>query len=109
MTRPPRVGPSVSLTRGPRVSGSVPLQSTTTASAPVVQPPTVVIIAESFYYRHSQAAPASEWTIVHNLGKRPNISVFVGGDEVLVPVQHLDDNTAHIIWPAPTAGEAYCS
>ena len=107
MPRRPSTGPSVTV--GGTTSGTPVTRTTTSTGTSVPQAPTVVIVAESFYYKHTQTAPASEWTILHNLGKRPNISVFVDGDEVLVNVQHISDNTAHIIWPAPVAGEAYCS
>lgn len=97
---------------GPGVGEGIVLASAVPSGAIINVPKTIVetIIAENFYYEHIQSAPAAEWTINHNLGKRPNISVYDSeGDEVLVAVEHTDVNTAHIYWPAPTTGAAYCS
>lgn len=62
------------------------------------------------YYKHVQTVPAGEWIIQHNLGLKPNITVYsASGEEVGMPVQQIDNNTAHVIWPAPAAGFAICS
>lgn len=118
---PVNVGPGISLNgsvtgsqvvSGAKVGVAVTLSSTVASGAVSNVPKTIkeVIIAESFYYEHVQIAPAATWTINHNLGKKPNISVYDGnGDEVLIPVTHVNDNTAQVNWSQPSTGRAYCS
>lgn len=105
----PTVGPGVNL--GPRVSApGVIVNTGGTVGIGQQHPATVVEVSEVFYYKHTQSSPAGDWTIHHQLGKRPNISVYdQDGREVMIEIEHLDDNTAHIIWPTPTSGAAYCS
>ncbi len=94
----PVIGPGVTVGRRATVGVSVP------------QAPTVVVVAESFYYEHVQSVASANWTIQHNLGKKPNISVYDDeGREQLVNVEHLSNNVAHINWSQPTAGSAICS
>ena len=115
------VGPGISLSGpvlastvqiGPGVGQALTMGSPTLSGAVTNVPKTIreVIIAESFYYEHEQTAPASEWTVTHNLGKRPNVSVIDSdGEEVLVEVDHIDMNTIHILWPTPSTGTVICS
>lgn len=47
------------------------------------------------------------WTIPHNLGRKPVISVALPDGEVIgCRVRHLDDNTASIEFGSPTSGVA---
>ena len=57
---------------------------------------------------HTQAAPALVWTINHNLGFRPAVSVLsVGGLELLgATVTHVSAQQLTIAFSAPTAGSA---
>lgn len=58
-----------------------------------------------------QASPASVWTIAHNLGFRPSVSVAtVGGVEVEGgEVLHLTTNVLTITFDVAFAGTARCN
>lgn len=57
----------------------------------------------------TQGSAASTWTIAHNLGKHPNISIYtVGGVEVEAAIIHLSSNVAQILFDAPFSGYAVC-
>lgn len=59
-------------------------------------------------YEHNQATPSSFWTVTHNLGKRPSVSVFTSAnDEVEGDVEHLSNTQLTIAFSAPFAGVAY--
>lgn len=61
-------------------------------------------------YTHNQAGAAIMWTINHNLGKRPAISVLsVGGVAVWGEVLHVDVNQCLVYFDSPFAGSAVCS
>lgn len=61
-------------------------------------------------YRYIQDIPAATWTIIHNLGFRPNVSVVdSAGTEVIGEVSYPDVNTVVIDFSAQFAGEAYLS
>lgn len=58
-------------------------------------------------YEHTQSQPASLWTIAHNLGFRPSVSVRTdGGLEVIADIQHLSSNTLTVTLLAPLSGTA---
>lgn len=62
------------------------------------------------YHRHDQVTPADTWTVNHNFGSRPLVSVFsMGGREMWAEVVHASDNQALIYFDAPTAGYAICT
>lgn len=56
---------------------------------------------------HVQSAPSASWSIAHGLGKRPSVSVFVGGVLVEGDPQHVDANNLVINFSAPVSGVAY--
>jgi hypothetical protein len=60
---------------------------------------------------HTQASASSLWTVPHNLGYRPSVSVTtVGGVEVLgSEVLHLSDNTLTLTFDDSFAGYARCN
>lgn len=61
-------------------------------------------------YTHRQATPATTWTVIHNLGFRPNVAIVdSAGTEVIGDVDYLDDNTVQLHFSVPFAGEAYLS
>jgi hypothetical protein len=56
----------------------------------------------------SQGAPAETWTIKHNLGRFPSVTVQdTAGDEVDGITEYLTDNEVMIVFSAPVAGEAF--
>lgn len=66
--------------------------------------------AGGIYYRHNQAVALDTWTINHNLGTEPNISVFsVGGREMIGEILHVSINITQVYFDAPVAGYAICS
>ena len=61
-------------------------------------------------YEHIQAVAASQWTMVHNLGYKPHVTLIgVDGTAFLGRVEHPDDNTALAVFNQPFAGKAELS
>lgn len=66
--------------------------------------------SSSFHVQHDQISAAAAWTINHNLGKRPNVSVFtVGGAEVWAEILHISADQLQIHFDVPFAGFAILS
>ena len=60
------------------------------------------------HYTHTQSTPSAAWTITHNLGKRPAVTVVdSGGNEWQTAVEHLSDNALVVRFTAPFSGYAY--
>lgn len=58
----------------------------------------------------TQSSPATTWTINHNLGRNPDVSVRnVGGSIILVEILHITVNMCQVYFIAATAGTASCS
>ena len=58
-------------------------------------------------YEHSQVLAATTWVIVHNLGKRPSVSVMdTSGDEVHGDVSYDTVNQVTLSFSAPFSGTA---
>jgi hypothetical protein len=58
-------------------------------------------------YLHTQNVPATVWTINHNLGLRPAVSIIdTGGNEVEAEVSHTSTNQLVIRFAIPLAGLA---
>ena len=56
---------------------------------------------------HVQGSSLAVWTITHNLGKYPAVSVFdPAGDQFYGTVRHLDVNSLTITFKTPQAGTA---
>lgn len=60
-------------------------------------------------YTHVQTIPNSVWTIIHNLGFKPNVTVEVGGEVVLADISHSSNTTALVNFALPCMGSAYLS
>lgn len=61
-------------------------------------------------YVHIQATASSEWTVVHNLGYYPNVTVKDStGRKVMTDIQDIDINSLKIISAAAFAGSASLS
>lgn len=57
---------------------------------------------------HKQAQAAKVWTVAHNLGKRPAVTVVdSAGTVVIGEVDYLDDNTVRLTFCAAFSGTAY--
>lgn len=70
------------------------------------------IIEADKHYTHIQAVPASTWTINHDMGKKPAVSVFDTANSKLEPDEnHTSDDTLILTFKAAgiaveTAGTA---
>lgn len=61
-------------------------------------------------YTHNQGTPAALWTVVHNLGYFPNVSVVDSADTVVEgSVVYLSVNSLTIEFTASFGGKAYLS
>lgn len=59
-------------------------------------------------YTHTQASAAATWTITHNLGKYPSVTIVdSGGDQVLGEVEYTSVNQLVVSFSAAFAGKAY--
>lgn len=58
-------------------------------------------------YDFIQSTTATSWTVNHNLGHRPLVTVYsVGGLEIEAEVAHISNNQTVISFVTPTAGSA---
>jgi hypothetical protein len=61
-------------------------------------------------YTHTQSTPATTWTINHNLGFRPDISLrTVGNVEFEGDITHTTINQSVVSLSVATAGSARCT
>lgn len=59
-------------------------------------------------YTHTQVAPASTWSVTHNLNRHPSVSVVDSGDTVVLPDVHYNSvNDLTISFGSATSGKAY--
>ena len=59
-------------------------------------------------YTHDQQVPSAVWTITHNLGRHPSVSVVDSGGSVCVgDVAYLSANAVTVTFTAAFAGKAY--
>jgi hypothetical protein len=58
-------------------------------------------------YIHTQAVPATVWTVKHHFGVIPQANVVASGDDIEAAVSHLDAETTVITFGASSTGTAY--
>ena len=60
------------------------------------------VFASQQRFEHDQASAAATWTVVHNLGYRPQFTVVDGGDNVIIPntATYLDENRIQLTFAA---------
>lgn len=59
-------------------------------------------------YEHEQGISSDTWTITHNLGKHPSVTVVDSADnEVVGQVTYVDLNTLIITFTSKFSGKAY--
>jgi len=59
-------------------------------------------------YTHVQGTPEALWNILHNLNKRPSVSVVTSfGAAVVGEINYIDNNTLTITFADPFSGKAY--
>ena len=61
-------------------------------------------------YTHNQSSPSTQWTVVHNLGFKPNVTVFnSAGDIVEGHIVHNSSNQLTLQFSATMSGTAQLS
>ena len=99
-------GPPNVLTVGTVTSGTAAVTITGTTPAQVLN----FVLPISGSYVHTQSGSASTWTITHNLGYYPAVSVVdSGGSLVIGDVTYISTNTLSVSFTASFGGKAYLS
>ena len=99
-------GPPNVLTVGTVTSGTAAVNITGTAPTQVIN----FVLPISGSYIHTQSASASTWTINHNLGFNPAVSVVDSGENVVIgDVTYISTNTLSVSFTASFGGKAYLS
>lgn len=74
----------------------------------LVNGPSGVADGPDLNYTHTQVAPSTLWTINHNLGKFPSVSIRdSGGNEVTGCVGYINANSLMIQFSAAFSGTAH--
>lgn len=61
-------------------------------------------------FTHEQAVASTTWTIAHNLGFYPSVSVFLSsGDVVEGAISHVDQDNLTLTFSVAISGTAYLS
>lgn len=64
--------------------------------------------ARDLHYTHNQPLPSDVWTVTHNLGKKPSVTVVDTSDTVVIGrVDYTDLNTVVLTFIGAFAGKAY--
>jgi|GEM_PF-2074810 len=64
-------------------------------------------VAQAFGF--NQSTPSDQWTINHNLGYRPSVTLYsTGGAEIEGEVVHISNNQARAYFATLVAGSARC-
>ena len=93
-------------TLGGAVQLDAALSAGTTLGGAVAFPP----VGGDKTHVHTQAEPAAEWTVHHNLSKKPSITVVDSADTVVIgEVEYIDTNTVRLKFIGAFAGRAYCN
>ena len=67
-----------------------------------------IISGDDLHYTHSQEVPSNTWTITHNLGKYPSITVVSDiGIEVVGDYEYVDLNNVVLTFNGIFSGKAY--
>ena len=99
-------GPPNTLSVGTVTTGATAVTITGTAPSQVLN----FVIPVTGNYAHTQSVSSATWTITHNLGYRPAVSVVdSGGNHVVGDVNYVSVNALTISFSAPFGGSAYLS
>lgn len=83
---------------------------TGTVQPQAVFPPSVAVREESPTYIHTQSTASILWTIPHNLGYQPHVSLTtLGGVEFDAEVRHTSNNVTEVHHKVAIAGQARLS
>lgn len=67
-----------------------------------------ICVLKRISYIHRQQTAAAVWTITHNLGRFPSVTVVDSADtQVVGDVDYIDENTLTVSFVAPFSGSAY--
>ncbi len=84
--------------------GSVSISDT----SQTVTTTSLISIVGGSTYVHTQSSPSATWSISHNLGRRPSVTVVdSAGTVVIGEVTYLSDNTLRVEFSAGFSGQAY--
>lgn len=66
--------------------------------------------ASASHFVQQVTVASAQWTVIHDLGFMPNVTVLDhNGEEVGDAVQYIDINTVVVNWPSPMTGTVICS
>ena len=72
--------------------------------------PVDLVTNQELGYVHTQAVPAAVWTITHNLGFMPNITVVDSFERVVEgSYEYLNEDTVQLTFDGGFSGKAYLS
>lgn len=83
-----------------------------TATTPETAAPQVTQITQviSANYTHTQSTALATWTVNHNLGFKPAVTVLtLGGVEMWAEITHVSNNQVSIGFDSPITGQAILS
>jgi len=99
-------GPANVLSVGTVTAGTAAVTITGTPPAQVIN----FVLPVGASYIHTQSVSASTWTISHNMGFFPSVSVVDnGGNMVIGDVSYITENQVSISFSASFGGKAYFS
>ena len=99
-------GPANVLSVGTVTAGTAAVTITGTPPAQVLN----FVLPVGASYVHTQSVSASTWTISHNMGFFPSVSVVDnGGNMVIGDVSYITENQVSISFSASFGGKAYFS
>lgn len=88
-----------SLTDKPSING-VTIQGNMTSAA--------LGITSDAAFIHTQTTPAATWTIAHDLGKYPAVTIMdSAGNQIVGDVQYVDADNLNIVFTSTISGKAY--
>lgn len=60
------------------------------------------------FYEHVQSASSATWSVNHNLGKKPSVTVVdSAGTKVIGEVEYVDDDNVTLKFKSTFSGKAY--
>ena len=99
-------GPPNALSVGTVTTGTAAVTITGTTPSQVIN----FVLPVSGSYIHTQSGSASTWTINHNLGYYPAVSVVDSGESLVIgDVTYISTNTLSVSFTASFGGKAYLS
>ena len=99
-------GPPNVLSVGTVTSGTAAVTITGTSPSQVLN----FVLPISGSYIHTQSGSASTWTITHNLGYYPAVSIVDSGENLVIgDVTYISTNILSVSFTASFGGKAYLS